>query len=65
MTQFYENASLDTGFSRVHKKTSQFYFIKWTTSGEPPVGLRNPLKDIFGEISNNFRTGRSVGDGVH
>ena len=24
-----------------HLKTSQAYFIKWTTSGEPPVGLKS------------------------
>ena len=27
--------------SKGHEKTSEAYFIKWTTSGEPPVGLKS------------------------
>ena len=31
----------------MHQKTSRSYFIKWTTSGEPPVGLRNHTPGIY------------------
>ena len=27
---------------RIHPKTSEAYFTKWTTTGEPPVSSRSP-----------------------
>ena len=34
--------------SKGHWITSEAYFIKWTTSGEPPVCLKNPFCSYFG-----------------
>ena len=34
--------------SNGHWMTSEAYFIKWTTSGEPPVCLKNPFCSYFG-----------------
>ena len=34
--------------SKGHWMTSEAYFIKWTTSGEPPVCLKNPFCSYFG-----------------
>ena len=42
---FFGNKTLVT--SKVCLKTLEGYFIKWTTSGVPPMGLRNPLEGYF------------------
>ena len=38
-----------------HPETSEALIIKWTTSGEPPVGLRNHTPGIY--ICNLFECG--------
>ena len=38
--------------SKGHWMTWEAYFIKWTTSGEPPVCLKNPFCSYF--VSINF-----------
>ena len=51
ISAFSENCFLGNKtkmISKGHWMTSEAYFIKWTTSGEPPVFLKDPFCSYFG-----------------
>ena len=43
-----------------HWMTSEAYFIKWTTSGKPPVCLKNPLCFYFRSYKHQLSEGSNL-----